>query len=187
VPRDGARRKEIKATALGLFATQGYTKTSLREIAERMGFTKAALYYHFRTKDDLLAELIGPVLTDVEALCDAHGGAQPPADRAELLAGYADTLLRHRAVGSMVVADLTVLSHPDIGPRLRTVRGRVASLLAGAEPEVVDRLRAHSAINVVEGLFEFDDADETVLRDELLSQAVPLLSADHAVKPAAPG
>jgi hypothetical protein len=78
-------------------------------------------------------------------------------------------------------------SNPDIGPRLRTVRGRLASLLAGAEPEVVDRLRAHSAINVVEGLFEFDDADETVLRDELLSQAVPLLSADHPVKPAAPG
>jgi len=40
-----------------LFAEQGYEKTSLREIAERLGVTKAALYYHFRTKDDIVASL----------------------------------------------------------------------------------------------------------------------------------
>lgn len=36
---------------------QGYDKTSLRQIAEPMGFTKAALYYHFASKDEILLAL----------------------------------------------------------------------------------------------------------------------------------
>ncbi|MCW2946577.1 MAG: putative transcriptional regulator, TetR family, partial [Actinoallomurus sp.] len=41
-------REKIQAVALELFAEHGYDKTSLREIAERLDVTKAALYYHFR-------------------------------------------------------------------------------------------------------------------------------------------
>ena len=40
-------KAEIKAVALELFAANGADRTSLREIAERLGITKAALYYHF--------------------------------------------------------------------------------------------------------------------------------------------
>jgi len=43
--------------ALELFTDQGYDKTSLRDIAERLGTTKAALYYHFARKEDILLEL----------------------------------------------------------------------------------------------------------------------------------
>lgn len=43
-----------------LFITQGYEATSLRQIADRLGFTKAALYYHFQSKDEILAALIAP-------------------------------------------------------------------------------------------------------------------------------
>ncbi|MEU3273585.1 TetR/AcrR family transcriptional regulator [Saccharomonospora sp. NPDC006951] len=51
-------RERIQRVALDLFVEQGYEKTSLREIAERLGVTKAALYYHFRTKDDIVHSLI---------------------------------------------------------------------------------------------------------------------------------
>jgi AcrR family transcriptional regulator len=55
MPRDGSdTREEILRQALTLFVDQGYDKTSLREIAEAVGVTKAALYYHFRTKDDIV-------------------------------------------------------------------------------------------------------------------------------------
>ncbi|MFC8733199.1 TetR/AcrR family transcriptional regulator [Luteimicrobium sp. NPDC057192] len=55
MPRDGSgTRREILDTAMRLFVDQGYDKTSLREIAESVGVTKAALYYHFRTKDDIV-------------------------------------------------------------------------------------------------------------------------------------
>jgi AcrR family transcriptional regulator len=43
--------------ALALFNQQGYDKTSLRDIAEELGVTKAALYYHFQRKEDILLEL----------------------------------------------------------------------------------------------------------------------------------
>jgi AcrR family transcriptional regulator len=53
----GATRDRILDVALELFNEQGYDKTSLREIAERLGVTKAALYYHFERKEDILLEL----------------------------------------------------------------------------------------------------------------------------------
>jgi AcrR family transcriptional regulator len=43
--------------ALELFVSQGYDGTSLRQIAERLNVTKAALYYHFESKEDILMAL----------------------------------------------------------------------------------------------------------------------------------
>ncbi len=53
----GVTRERILDVALELFNEHGYDKTSLREIAEHLGVTKAALYYHFERKEDLLLEL----------------------------------------------------------------------------------------------------------------------------------
>jgi AcrR family transcriptional regulator len=53
----GSTRERILDIALELFTEQGYDKTSLRDIAERLGTTKAALYYHFERKEDMLMEL----------------------------------------------------------------------------------------------------------------------------------
>jgi AcrR family transcriptional regulator len=51
-------RARIQQVALELFAEQGYEKTSLREIAERLDVTKAALYYHFKSKEDIVRSLV---------------------------------------------------------------------------------------------------------------------------------
>ncbi len=50
-------RDRILDVALDLFTTQGFDGTSLREVAERLGITKAALYYHFESKEDILLAL----------------------------------------------------------------------------------------------------------------------------------
>src|SRR5579875_1139958 len=50
-------RERILDIALELFTEQGYDKTSLRDISERLGTTKAALYYHFKSKAAILLEL----------------------------------------------------------------------------------------------------------------------------------
>jgi len=52
-PRTDTRAR-VQQVALELFAERGYEKTSLREIAERLGVTKAALYYHFKSKEDIV-------------------------------------------------------------------------------------------------------------------------------------
>lgn len=55
--RRGDTRERILDVALDLFNDQGYDKTSLREVAEELGVTKAALYYHFARKEDILLAL----------------------------------------------------------------------------------------------------------------------------------
>ena len=52
-----ATRERILDVALDLFTEQGFDGTSLRQIAEQLGVTKAALYYHFESKDDILMAL----------------------------------------------------------------------------------------------------------------------------------
>src|SRR4029078_12821480 len=53
-------RDQILEVARDLFIDQGYDNTSLREIAERVGVTKAALYYHFPSKAEILVALDAP-------------------------------------------------------------------------------------------------------------------------------
>lgn len=48
-----ARREEILETATDLFYERGYENGSLRDIARVMGFTQAAIYYHFPSKDEI--------------------------------------------------------------------------------------------------------------------------------------
>jgi AcrR family transcriptional regulator len=55
-PRGSTRERSLEV-ARELFNEQGYDQTSLREIAERLGVTKAALYYHFERKEDILLAL----------------------------------------------------------------------------------------------------------------------------------
>jgi len=51
-------RTRIQQVAIRLFNENGYEATSLREIADEIGVTKAALYYHFKTKDEIVTSLI---------------------------------------------------------------------------------------------------------------------------------
>ena len=48
------RREEIIETAIDIFYEHGFHKASIRDITEKMGLTKAAIYYHFRNKEEIL-------------------------------------------------------------------------------------------------------------------------------------
>src|ERR1700728_3632617 len=72
----GDTRERIQAVALELFAEHGYEKTSLREIAERLGVTKAALYYHFKSKEDIVRSFTEDYVNDLDELI-AWGRAEP--------------------------------------------------------------------------------------------------------------
>jgi AcrR family transcriptional regulator len=51
----GPTRRRILDAAYALFYKKGFTRVSVDDIAERAGLTKRTLYYHFPSKDDLLA------------------------------------------------------------------------------------------------------------------------------------
>src|ERR1700744_2845926 len=87
--RRGDTRARIQQGALELFAEQGYERTSLREVAERLGVTKAALYYHFKSKEDIVLSFTEDYFGRLDALI-AWGQDQPPGPQTarELLSRY---------------------------------------------------------------------------------------------------
>jgi AcrR family transcriptional regulator len=52
---------KIKTAALKLIAAKGYSNTSLEEISNAAGFTKGATYYYFKSKENLIVELLSDI------------------------------------------------------------------------------------------------------------------------------
>lgn len=70
-------RFRILAEAASRFVVHGYNGISMREIAEACGITKAALYYHFKDKEDLILAVLSGYLDQMDSLierCLAQGG-----------------------------------------------------------------------------------------------------------------
>jgi AcrR family transcriptional regulator len=151
LPRGGTRER-IQSIALELFAEQGYEKTSLREIAERLGVTKAALYYHFRSKEDIVRSFIEDYRAELEQVI-AWGASQPrtPGTRAEILRRYAGIVSEQLAVIRFMeqnqAAMHTLMS--DSGARKKMFRDQFMSLcdlLAPPGAPLADRVRAITAV-----------------------------------------
>jgi AcrR family transcriptional regulator len=150
-PRGGTRER-IQSIALELFAEQGYEKTSLREIAERLGVTKAALYYHFRSKEDIVRSFSEDYRAELEQVI-AWGASQPrtPGTRAEILRRYAGIVSEQLAVIRFMeqnqAAMHTLMS--DSGARKKMFRDQFMSLcdlLAPPGAPLADRVRAITAV-----------------------------------------
>jgi len=70
-------RERILAQAGRRFVIHGYNGISMREIAEACGITKAALYYHFKDKEDLILAILDRYLAELERVireCRSRGG-----------------------------------------------------------------------------------------------------------------
>lgn len=63
-------REAILAAAQRLFVEKGYRGISMREIADAVGLTKAALYYHFRDKEQLFVAILESVLRELATLIE---------------------------------------------------------------------------------------------------------------------
>jgi AcrR family transcriptional regulator len=141
VPRRNAdTREDIRAVALELFAEKGVEQTSLREIAERLDITKAALYYHFPSKDELLAQLARPLIDDLEAFF-AHVREVGPGDPSAILRRYLQMCHRHRKLLQSVLRDPTVLARLGTLTQVLYRRLEVDRLLVGSDAPA-DRVRA---------------------------------------------
>jgi AcrR family transcriptional regulator len=88
-------RAEILAVASELFIEQGYDATSLREIAERLGLTKAALYYHFPSKEDILGALLEPTFAMATQLMERLEASRDVGEWAEGLDWTLEMIFDH--------------------------------------------------------------------------------------------
>jgi AcrR family transcriptional regulator len=122
-------RSRIQEVALQLFTEQGYEATSLREIAEALGVTKAALYYHFRTKEDIIASLTEDRVKALDELI-AWADRQPRTleARREIIRRYAADMTagRHHEVMRFMERNQTALRGHS---KMEMVRDRVSTLV----------------------------------------------------------
>jgi len=58
IEKENYRKNEIIKASEDLFYEYGYQKASLRDIARQVGITQAAIYYHFKNKEELLLTII---------------------------------------------------------------------------------------------------------------------------------
>ena len=139
-------RARILATALEMIAANGFADTSTREISERLGFTKAALYYHFRTKDDLLAALAAPAIGELAALTAGISPRPAAAPRRSALAAYADLVISHQDLIRVLSQDPSVARRVALTPAA-PFYDRLTQLLSGVEaPGAAERARVRAAL-----------------------------------------
>ncbi|KXK58616.1 hypothetical protein AWW66_28700, partial [Micromonospora rosaria] len=171
-------RTRILRAARELFAEQGYQRTSLRQIAERLRLTKAAILYHFPTKEHLVVDLVEPLLVDLETLLDAAGGRAPEQARWTLVEGWIDTMLRHRRSLGMLFHDINMLSHGPTFHRLMRIAMRANELVAGPNASRRDQVRAVQTIAMCsDPVVFFTDVPDEVLRADMLDGPRRLFAA----------
>jgi len=81
----GAGRAQLHETALHLFARDGVDGTSLQAIADEMGVSKAAVYYHYKTKDELILGLLTPLLAEITAMAQRVGAQRGRQARLDVM------------------------------------------------------------------------------------------------------
>jgi AcrR family transcriptional regulator len=136
-------RERIQQVALELFIDQGYEKTSLREIAERLSVTKAALYYHFRTKEDIIRSLTDDFSESLDELL-IWGPGQPPADVlrrfAELVGGRFGPVMAFIQTNQNAMKDLEV--HTGFPDKMKSL----FHLVGSDDDDPATQLRARLAL-----------------------------------------
>ena len=170
--RDGRStdtRERIREVALGLFIRQGFSQTTLQDIADELGLTRAALYYHHPSKDHLIASLVQPAKDDIDTFL-AQAEHRPPAPL-ELLEGFFDLNYRHRLIFLALVRDPTGLGSIDAEGWVTALAAQAQRLLAGDEPTSEGRIRAIVAIN---GLSRCATVLTDIPHDELRERSVQL-------------
>jgi AcrR family transcriptional regulator len=150
--RRGDTRGEIQRAALRRFNVQGYDKTSLREIAEDLGVTKAAVYYHFPTKEDILESLVRDVAASLDEII-TWTRSQPTTRevRLEVLRRLAEATMG--GLGDLMRCvqnnELAMAALPETVSIVHRYKGELWRAATPPDPTVEDLIRARMAILTV--------------------------------------
>lgn len=145
--RRGDTRQRIQQVALALFAEQGYEKTSLREIAEQLDVTKAALYYHFKTKEDILISVVADLARPVDELI-SWAAAQPRTleTKQEILRRYNDALWGASDLFRFMQENQATVRELSIGEVFKSKVQALNGLLKEPGFSMADQVRCITAI-----------------------------------------
>ena len=170
-PRGLARERVLDA-AVTLFAEHGVHGTSLQMIADRVGVSKAAVYYQFQSKEDIALEVIRPSIEDIARvirIADALPDARQR--RAVAVSGLVEMVVRHRKLAVVFYGDPAIDALVLSDPRFNAVTGRLRELMEGPDRDAVDRIAFSvfcSGVGRAAADPELADIDDEDLRGALL-------------------
>jgi AcrR family transcriptional regulator len=162
-------RQRILDTAGRLFSERSYEGTTLQEIADEMGVTKAAVYYHFPTKAEIFSAIVVPEFQAMDALLDLAETKRSRAERIRVvIAGLVDMLVAQREAIRILQANPGI----DIQPQNDTasfdaMRERAVAVLYGDHPTPDQRAALHITVGVASAVPALADLPTDVLRDTL--------------------
>ena len=182
-------KARIRAVAMELFTAQGYEQTSLREIADRVGMTKASLYYHYPSKQALLLALVQPLVDDWRwAVEYAESLTHEPDNVRAVLGQFLDVMLRHRSACALFMRDVPAVlaTIQPIWAEVITLANRLHTWLAGPDPTDVDKIRAVAAAEALGTALNplplLADVSPAVLRGTLLDAAASVLGLPRVMR-----
>lgn len=177
---DGDTRTRLLQTALRLFTEHGVEGTSLQMIADALGVTKAAVYYHFKTKAEITEAVAEPGVRELDELvlraaAQKRRGAQVDL----LLEGYVDLVIRHRALVALFSSDPGLIRAIEKSTHGMEGFGRaLLGILAGPDPDTPARVNAMvtlTGIALAGGSPDLAGLGDEELRAELLDVGRRLL------------
>ncbi|GAA3893733.1 TetR family transcriptional regulator [Streptomyces lacrimifluminis] len=181
--RRGDTRQRIQDVALELFAEQGYEKTSLREIAEHLDVTKAALYYHFKTKEEIIVSLFEDLTKPIEDLIE-WGRQQPHTldTKQEIVRRYSEALTEAAPLFRFMQENQATVRDLSIGDMFKTRLLGMREIIMDPDAPLVDQVRCISAMFTLHaGMFVLQDlaGDADEKRQAVLEVAIGLVTQAH--------
>jgi AcrR family transcriptional regulator len=164
-------RTRLIDVAVDLFTRHSYAGTSLQMIADELGFTKAAIYHHFRTREQLLAAVLEPILDELRTVIEYAETRRTPHARAEhMLRGYAGLAVRNRGLVAVLAADPSVATVLTERAEWDDLITRQLALLADVNPGPAGEVKAAMVFAGMAGAAGPTGAnlDDDVLREHLV-------------------
>ncbi|WP_174188925.1 TetR/AcrR family transcriptional regulator [Nocardia barduliensis] len=187
VSAGGGTKIAIRDAAVKLFGAKGFEQTSLREVADAVGITKASLYYHYASKLDLLLAIIDPIVDHMRSVVvDLDQVPHDAESIRQVLRRYLRGLIHHRDAGALVVRDTVAIVNimADRYPDLRNASHTLREWLAGPDPTEEARLRACAALEVIGVALVSKElvpgADDALVESSLLNAATCVLAGGGA-------
>ncbi|RKT06629.1 TetR family transcriptional regulator [Streptomyces sp. 3211.6] len=180
----GNTRQRIQEVALELFAEQGYEKTSLREIAERLEVTKAALYYHFKTKEDIIISVFEDRTRPVDELIEwAQEQPRTLETKREMLRRYSEAMVAGTQLYRFMHENQATMRELSIGEIVKKRIFTLVELLRTEDGPLADQVRCVSALFTLHAGMMFlqhvDEADPEATRLAALEVATDLITRAH--------
>ena len=168
-------KERILEAARELFAQKGVQKTSLQEIADKLGITKPALYYHFASREDLLRSIVQPLIDAGQRFLEEQEQA-PSVDTRALFEGYFDFHYAHRGDILILLYEMGTLAELGLVEIVFAWRARIAELLCGTNPPLAEAVRVTVALGgLQDSTIEFQDAPADELRTAAVDAAMATL------------